>query len=250
MMGACSGAWAQAEYSQTAPIPAHTAVYEVLRLGNKVGEVHVKLSQAEDGVWLYETETRATARMARVMGLGAAESAYFMWYQDPQRSEHALVLMLSYYQLAQGPMRNRFWRHHVDWDRRISRTETREGQFVIDLTPGVIDPLTMRLQLAALLQNEQNRRTDQQFKVLERTSVEDQQFLFRGQGPVRLPMGCLDSLHFHRFRRPGSARNYDSWHSADFHWMPVRMVQNRDGEPYLDIRLIETSIALSPQPCR
>jgi hypothetical protein len=249
MMATSSVALAQPEPPEQAPIPAHTAVYEVLRYGSKVGEVMVELSEADNGVWLYETETRATARLARLLGLSAAESAYFMWHTDQQQATHDLVLMLSYYQLAQSPMRNRFWRHQVDWTEGVSTTETREGDFSIEVEAGVVDPLTLRLQLAAMLQHEQHRGDDLHFKVLERTSVEDQQFLFRGREPVELPMGCLDSLHFHRFRREGSARNYDSWHHEGFYWMPVRMLQNRDDQPYIDIRLIETSLALAPQPC-
>ena len=249
MMAVFSAAPTVAESTQLAPIPAHTAVYEVLRYGNKLGEIQVELSQADDGIWLYETETHATARLARMMGLSAAESAYFMWHRDPQRAGHELVLMLSYYQLAQGPLRTRFWRHQVDWADGVSSTETREGDFTIAVEPGVVDPLTMRLQLAVMLQHDHDHEDDLHFRVLERTSVEDQQFLFRGRESVALPMGCVDSLAFHRFRREGSSRNYNSWHTESFYWMPVRMVQTRDDEPYIDIRLIETSLALDTQPC-
>lgn len=238
-----------AEPSQLAPIPAHTAVYEVLRYGSKLGEIRVELSQTDDGVWHYETETHATARLARMMGLSAAESAYFMWQEDPQRAPHELILMLTYYQLAQGPLRSRFWRHEVDWANGTSNTQTREGDFIIAVEPGVVDPLTMRLQLAVMLQHDHTREDDRHFSVLERTSVEDQQFLFRGRDMVELPMGCVDSLAFHRFRREGSSRNFDSWHAESFFWMPVRMVQTRDDQPYIDIRLIESNVAIATQPC-
>lgn len=238
-----------AEPKRLAPIPAHTAVYEVLRYGSKLGEIEVELSQADDGIWLYETETHATARLARLMGLSAAESAYFMWQKDPQRAPHPLIQMLSYYQLAQGPLRSRYWRHQLDWADGVSSTQTREGDFTIAIERGVVDPLTMRLQLAVRLQHNHDNEDDQHFTVLERTSVENQQFLFRGREMIELPMGCFDSLAFHRFRREGSSRNFDSWHTESFYWMPVRMVQNRDDDPYIEIRLIETNLKLAPQPC-
>ena len=225
-----------------APLPAHEAVYEVLRRGSKIGEIHIRLDQNAQGIWLFDTETVATARLARVLRVSAEESAHFVW-----RDGH--VLMLTYRQVARAPTRTRYWQHEADWEAGISRTQTYAGDLEIELEDQLLDPLTLRLQLAVALHDEANRGADLQFRVLERDEVEDQYFIYQGRERVDVPAGCFESIRMQRFRREGSSRNYDSWHAEAFHWLPLRIVQFKDGDPELDIRLLSTSIALDADGC-
>ncbi len=225
-----------------APLPAHEAVYEVLRRGSKIGEVHVSLSQDDRGIWLFDTETVATARLARLLRLSAEESAHFVWHNGQ-------IVMLTYRQVARGPTRTRFWQHEVDWEAGISKTETYEEDLEIAAEPGMVDPLTLRLQLAAALDDPENRGVDLHFRVLERDEIEDQHFFYQTEERVEVPAGCFDALRMERFRREGSSRNYDSWHAETFHWLPLRILQTKDGDPELDIRLLSTSIALGDNSC-
>jgi hypothetical protein len=231
------------ELNHAAPLPAHTAAYEVLRRGSKIGEVHVSLSQADTGVWHFDTETVATSRLARMAGASAEESAWFVWNQDR-------IQMVSYRQVARALTRNRYWQHEVDWQAGVSNTQTYEGDHVIEVEPDMVDPLTLRLQLAAELADPSRRGTDLAFRVLERDEIEDQQFLFIAEEKVDVPAGCFDAVRMERFRREGSSRNYHSWHSAAFHWMPLRILQIKDDREELDIRLVETDLALKPECAR
>ncbi len=221
-----------------APLPAHTAIYDVIRRGSKIGEIHVSLAPDERGVWHFATETVATARLARMLRVSAEESAHFVWEEDRIR-------MLTYRQVTRGPTRSRFWQHELDWREGLSRTQTYDGDYLIELEDEMLDPLTLRLQLAVALHDPDQRGEDLTFRVLERTEIEDQQFLFQAREQLELDLGCFDSLRMQRFRREGSSRNYDSWHSEAFLWMPLRIVQIEDGREELDVRLTETSIDLS-----
>lgn len=225
------------EAAQAAPLPAHTAVYEVIRRGSSIGEVHVRLSQSESGLWHFDTETVATSRMARLAGATAEESAWFAWQGDQ-------VQMLSYRQVTRALGRSRFWQHQLDWAQNQSQTQTYQGNYLIELEPGVVDPLTLRLQLAVQLADPSRRGRDLPFRVLERDEIEDQSFRYLGQESLETPAGCFDAIRMERFRREGSSRNYHSWHAETFHWMPLRIVQFRDDQEELDIRLIESSIEL------
>ncbi len=220
-----------------APLPAHTAIYDVLRRGSKIGEIHVSLAPDERGIWHFATETVATARLARMLRVSAEESAHFVWEGDRIR-------MLTYRQVTRGPTRSRFWQHDLDWAERVSNTHTYDGDHVIALEDEMLDPLTLRLQLAVALSDPEQRGEDLAFRVLERDEIEDQQFLFQAEENLKLDIGCFDSLRMQRFRREGSSRNYDSWHSEAFHWMPLRILQIEDGREEIDVRLIETSIEL------
>lgn len=225
-----------------APLPAHEAVYEVLRRGSKIGEVHVSLSRDEQGIWLFDTETVATARLARILRVSAEESAHFVWHNGH-------VVMLTYRQVARAPTRTRYWQHEADWEAGISRTRTYEGDLDIELEERVVDPLTLRLQLAAALHDEANHGRDLHFRVLERDEIEDQHFFYQGHERVEVPAGCFDAIRMQRFRREGSSRNYDSWHAEAFHWLPLRILQTKDDDPELDIRLLSTSVPLGQNDC-
>ncbi len=225
-----------------APLPAHAAVYEVLRRGSKIGEVHVQLSQDDSGTWLFDTETVATARLARILRVSAEESAHFVW-----RNGH--VVMLTYRQVARAPTRTRYWQHEADWEAGISRTQTYDGDLDIELEEHLVDPLTLRLQLAVELSDPANHGQDLHFRVLERDEVEDQHFFYLDHEPVDVPAGCFDAIRMERFRREGSSRNYESWHAERFYWLPLRILQVKDGDPELDIRLLSSSIELGPDDC-
>lgn len=221
----------------SAPLPAHTAVYEVLRRGSSIGEVHVSLEQGDTGLWHFDTETVATSRVARLARANAEESAWFAWNGER-------VQMVSYRQVTRALGRSRYWQHELDWEANRSRTQTYEGNHLIELEPDVVDPLTLRLQLAVLLADPEQRGQDLHFRVLERDEIEDQQFFHLGEERLEVPAGCFKATRMERFRREGSSRNYHSWHAEDFHWMPLRIVQFRDDEEELDIRLLRSSIEL------
>jgi hypothetical protein len=238
-MSAASASSAPTEAPGQAPLPAHTAVYEVLRRGSKIGEVHVSLSQNDNGVWHFDTETVATSRLARLAGASAEEAAWFVWNDDR-------IQMLNYRQVTRAATRTRYWQHELDWAEGISNTRTYEGDHVIALEADVVDPLTLRLQLAVNLARPGQRGRDQHFRVLERDEIEDQQFLFIDEERVEVPVGCFEAVRMERFRREGSSRNYHSWHAEAFHWMPLRILQTRDGREELDIRLIDSDLDLEP----
>jgi hypothetical protein len=224
------------------PLSAHSAIYEVLRRGSKIGEVHVTLSKDDHGLWRYHTETVATATLAKLLRVSAEESAQFIW-----RDHH--VLPLTYRQVARAPTRTRFWQHELDWQAGQASSHNHEGELEIPLEEGLLDPLTLRLQVAVALQDPANRGQVLRFRVLERDEVEDQFFYFLDQSRVTVPAGCFEAIHMHRFRREGSSRNYESWHTERFAWLPLRILQLKDGEPALDIQLLSTSMDLGSGDC-
>lgn len=222
------------------PLPAHSATYDVFRRGSKIGEVDVSLVRDERGIWFFETETRATARLARLLGAQAEESAHFVW-----NSEREHVQMLTYRHVAKIATRNRFWQHELDWSEKVSNTQTYEGDYRIEIEPDLLDPLTMRLQLAVEMIEPQARRIDHRFQILERDAIEDQYFRYLGDERIEVPIGCFDAIRMHRFRKEGSSRNYHSWHAEAFHWMPIRILRREDGKDKLDIRLLETDLPVN-----
>ena len=225
-----------------APLPPHTATYELRRRGSKLGEIHIKLEQRDDGIWLYSTETEATHRLARILRLSGEESAHFVW-------RDGALLMLTYHQVLRTPRRTEFWQHRIDWDEGIARTHSSDGDFTTELEPGLVDPLSLRLQLAVNLHSPELRTGEHHFRLLDEDEIDDESFLYGGEERLDLPAGCFDAIYLERVQRPESVRTNTSWHAEEFHWMPIRILQTRKGREELDLQLIETSVDLGDMEC-
>ncbi len=233
---------AEADTNGLAPLPPHTATYEVLRRGTKIGEIHVSLSQLDNGVWYYNTETEATHRLARLLRLSGEESAHFVWRNDR-------VLMLTYHQVLRTPRGTDFWQHRIDWEEGVVNTHSSEGDFVHETRPDMVDPLSLRLQLAVNLHDPDQRTSDHHFMLIDEDELDDESFVYGGEDQLEIPAGCFESIYLERVQRPDSVRNNTSWHAEAFHWMPLRILQTRKGREELDVRLVDTSIDLGDVTC-
>lgn len=223
------------------PIPAHRTVHEVLRNGSKVGEVHSTLSQDERGIWFFETDTVATSTLARMLRLSAEESAHFLWREDH-------VLPLTYRNISRAPLRTRFWQHELHWDEHVSESVTHQGELRIPLEDGLLDPLTLRLQVSAWLHEPERRGQNFEFRVLERDQIETQRVDDLGAETIEVNGQCYETRKLRRFRREGSSRNYLMWLAPAQHWLPVR-IELGDEDDDIVLRLIESSLPVAGQNC-
>lgn len=227
-----------AEATDTPPIPAHESTYRVLHNGRAIGEATFVLEKANASVWHLTTETIPTSMLAKLASLSVTEASHFVW-QDHQASPR--VLPLTYHNVSKEPFRTRYWQHRYDWETLTSATTTHDGEQTIELSPGLLDPLTLRLQLAADLQNGDARQQDRAYVVLDRDDVEDQRMEYQGRARIEVPAGCFDTEHFYRFRKEGSARNYDLWVAGELHWLPVKIIQS-DGRRSIEMALEDSSL--------
>jgi hypothetical protein len=224
--------------ADTPPIPAHQATYEVLRHGKKVGELSVSLEQLDNGVWHYRSDTRATAWWVRALNMSAEEAAHFVWRGDR-------ITMLTYHNAQHAPANNRYFQHRTDWEAGTTEVRTEEGSWTIELADNMVDPLSLRLQLAVNLADEAQRRDTHEFTLLDREEVKQKQYSFDGSETLELPAGCFETVRVRRVEDPGSDKTNLSWHAADFYWMPVRILRREDGKDKLDIRLLSTDLPLN-----
>jgi len=223
--------------AENPPLPEHSASYEVLRHGKKVGELHVELEQLDSGVWHYRSDTDATAWWARALNLAAEESAHFVW-----RGER--IMMLTYHHAQSAPANNRFFQHRSDWQAGTTEIRTEKGRQTVELTDNMVDPLSLRLQLAVNLADASRRQERYDFTLLDRDEVKHKQYVYDGEEVLELPAGCFETVRIRRVEDAGSEKTNLSWHAEDFHWMPVRILRREDGRDKLDVRLLQTNLPL------
>lgn len=223
------------------PLPEHTARYAVFRKGTEVGYMDIRLTRHEDGSYRFSAGTTATSTLLRILGLALGEQGRFRWTADGIRP-------LSYEQTVRRPGRDKHWEARFDWASLRVRGDSHRGPIDVALSAGVLDPLTVRLQLAVRLGADGSPAPAYRFQVLERDELEVQTFVRRGRDHVPYGDGCLPAVRMERLR-DGAGRGDFSWHAEVFHWMPVRILQVRDGEPTMDLRLRRTSESLGSGSC-
>ncbi len=228
------------------PIPAHESNYRVTHNGRAVGEASFVLKKANASVWHLKTETKATSMLAKLASMSVTEASHFVWEQQKDRLR---VVPLTYHNVSRGPFQTRYWQHRYDWDAMTSATSTHDGEQIIELRPDLLDPLTLRLQLAADLQADLPMQPQRGYVVLDRDDVENQRIEYRGQAQIQVPAGCFDTEHFYRFRKTGSSRNYDLWVSAEFNWLPVKIVQS-DGARTIEMALRDSTLLDATPRCK
>lgn len=220
--------------TETPPFGEHEATYTVTRNGDELGLLESSMSQREDGLWHYRIESEATAFLVRVLGLSTTEAAWFAWSDGS-------VVPLTYHHIAERPGRDRFWQHRYDWADLHTDTTTHDGETRVPLAAGAVDPLTMRLEVAARLAEGQ-RGQDFEFQVVERDELETQQYRFLRRESLDVGGRCFDTWVYERFRKEGSSRNYTAWHAPALGGLPVRIV-NVDDSDTIVIELADWSPA-------
>jgi hypothetical protein len=217
MLAAAGSALAEPAFSP------FTAVYEVTRAGKPIGRVEASLTRRDDGLWHYRIESEATAWYIRMLGISATESAWFQWHDDR-------LLPLTYHHVAREPGSDRFWQHRYDWQAGLSDTRTHDGQRQIELVPGTVDPLTLRITAVQRIAGQAPSFESFALSVLERDEIERQQYRFLRRERLEAGGRCFDTAVFERHRKPGSSRNYTAYHARSLGWMPMRIVHDDDGK--------------------
>jgi hypothetical protein len=249
----CAGATGPASASEQAsggsslpayrqlPLPLHTATYDVYRQGTRLGTLDVRLTLDAGGVYEYSADTHATHLLARMMGVGAKERGRFLWNGDEIRP-------IYYEQFVSRPGPNRFWHANFDWENEVANGRSHRSDFATGLKPSTLDPLTVRLQLAAWLDGDDDARAEYAFSVLDRNEIEQQVIERRETFTLQLAVGCVRTVHF-ALREEDPRRGDHMWLAPALHWLPVRLQQIRDGRELVEMRLARTSLPVDDPTC-
>jgi hypothetical protein len=223
------------------PLPPHSATYEVLRRGTKLGTLEIELWLDNGGVYEYRAETSATHFMARMLGIGASERGRFLW-------QNGAIQPIFYEQHINRPGPDRYWHANFDWVDLVATGRSHRGQFSTQLEPDTVDPLTQRLQLAVWLNDPDAQRDEYEFWVIDRDELERQVFVRREEFTFEFDVGCVQAVHFEQ-QEDDPARGDHSWVAPALYWLPVRWQQIREGREQLEVRLSSTTLPLDDHAC-
>ncbi len=207
------------------PVQPFEAEYTVLRNGSEVGEARMQLSQEAQDQWRLNATLSATAA-GGLLQFSSVEDSRFHWHEGKPRSDR-------YHARRQQPLRTRERGIDFDWTAgRVTVTDRRGDQQGFDLEDHAIDPqLTLIVAMVAAAAGE----AEFEYVIVNRGAPEVQKGRREGEETVATGVGDLVCVDIERVREH-SRRQTRSCHAESLDWIPVRVVQEEEGD-VLEMRL-------------
>ena len=213
--------------SPPAPVAPFTATYEVRRNGDALGEATLTLSKSGSD-WIFSSETRGTAGLARIAGIRIDESSRFVYAAGRPETRA--------YDFRQDSSLNRRERGAVvDPAAGVIRLRDRDTRTDAPYAAGVIDRqlVTVALMQAAAA----GRSGPQRFQVIGRRAVEAQVWRIGAREAVPGSPGA-QGLRIERVRDTPDGRSTLMWLDANAGHVPLRIVQKEDDGETVEMRLL------------
>ncbi len=212
------------------PPPSYAAVYEVLMDGKPRVETSARFTREGD-TWRFENTGNGTKGLARFLGIETTESASGTW-------ENTTTLPLSFSHEAKIALKKDAWTAQFDWENARILTSHEEGESVLPLERGTVDPLGITL---ALQSNLHQQRTEWTIQVVDEDEIDEQKFRAKPAAPLQTALGCVQAIEVERVR--DNNKRYSSiWFAPELSFVTVQMVHGkRDGHEF-EMRIRELTL--------
>jgi hypothetical protein len=201
--------------ASSAPLPAFSARYQLLRNGSPIGEASLTLSESKNGTWTFITASRGTSGLAGLLGASTRETSVFHWTGDlPQCDSYDYTLNTAVKQQHRSVRCN--WSGHII-------TVDDKGTHTFAAKPGTLERHTVPLALAAGLAA---GRKQFNLPVAVRDRIETQHYAAQGKARLRVPAGTFDAT---RVRRTDGGDTFEAWFAPDKLPVPIKIDQSGKG---------------------
>lgn len=222
------------------PPVAFDARFELLRNGKPLGESRFRFTVDGDR-WRLSTETKGTRGLARFLGLEETSESHGTWVNDAPRPQH-------FSQTVDVSFRTVETRAEFDWAAGSVTSVHKDGTSVLDLEPGVLDPVSIGLKLRSELST---GAREWRFTVLDEDELEEQVYRVAEQTSLDTVLGCFETHRVDRVRRPDSTRYTRTWYAQDLAWVPVKVAHGKTDGNRMESRLVSLVVdgeAVSARP--
>ena len=197
------------------------AVYEVTINGKPRLETRISLVR-QDEQWRFESRSKGTRGLARFLKASSSESSVGQW-QD----EHFIQTEFQHQSKLAGS--GKHWTASFDWNKNQVTTSHEDGESVLQLSTGTVDPMSMTLALRSQLTRDMQTFSIQ---VVDETDIDDYQFRAEKAEHLQTALGCFEVIAVHRVRE-NSTRYSAGWYARKLDYIPVRLQHGkRDGKEF------------------
>ena len=198
-------------------VPPFDATY-ALKMGIARGETRMRMREDGGGVFLFETEIKATG-LVRIFARGKiTETSQFAY-------DGGGVTPIDYVRL--DSLKDKNTNIQFDWDggtvTSTYKDETREQA----LEPGLLDRQLMLFAFMHDLVNEVDRAS---YTIVDRKGrLKTYQVSKLGEEQIDTPAGTFQTIKFEH-RTPDSSRVTTLWCAPELHFLPARIEQRKDDD--------------------
>lgn len=203
------------------------AQYAFLRNGREIGEARLARTSTATR-WETESSSSGTRGLARFMGFRESSRSSGEWHDGEPRP-------LRFSQEVRAALQDHGWEATFDWAAGKASTRHGDGDSVLELAPGTLDPLSVDLRIAAGLDAGERHW---QLPMVEEDEVKEVEFRVAGEARLDTALGCLDTLRVEKVREPDSKRYTRTWYAKDHGWAPVRVEHGKTGGDHMESRIV------------
>ncbi len=216
--------------SDDLPVKPFQARYEVYGSGLSIGEAVITLTATGSGAYQMSSEVRPNGVVALLVS-GQIDEKVSGEIRD------GVVRPARYERRVETPKKKKTVQLRFDWSASQIQARDNQEQTTLPLSPGVVDPLSLNLRVMWDLQR---GHLSPEYALVDETELKTYQIKNEGEENLDTPLGTLRAVRISQ-SKPGKTRITTFWFAPDLHYLPVRVVQEKDGKELLrmEIRAIE-----------
>ncbi|MFO1423417.1 MAG: DUF3108 domain-containing protein [Candidatus Competibacteraceae bacterium] len=212
------------------PVTPYQARYEVYASGFSVGEAVITLTAAEPSAYRMTSDVRPN-------GLVALLASGRIHEQVSGEIHDGAIQPRQYERVLDTGKKSNHMQLRFDWSAGQVQAHYNADQATLPLGPGVVDPLSLQLVVMVDLQR---GKVPSQYSLVDRTEIKTYQIRNQGREVLDTPLGRLNTVLINQYT-PGKTRMTTFWVAPELRYLPVRIMQEKDGKEELrmEIRAVE-----------
>lgn len=223
----CSLAWANPVRLPVSPFQAR---YEVYGSGFSIGEAVIALTAPDQSTYQMTSKVRPNGLAALLVSGQIDEEVIGEIGDDAPRP-------IRYERQVKTPKKEQTVRLRFDWAAQRLEASDNERRATLPLSLGVVDPLSLYLQVMWDLQR---GRAPSQYTLADETELKAYQIQKEGEETLETTIGRLHTVRISQ-SKPGKTRITTFWFAPKLDYLPVRVLQQKSGKEILrmEIRAVE-----------
>lgn len=220
-----NGAGAHSQ-SNDLPVDPFQTHFEVYAAGFSAGEAVMTLVATGPGAYQMRSEVRPNALAALLVSGQIDEKA---------RGEirDGAIHPLQYQRRVETAKKNQAVELDFDWTARQIQARNGQKQAILPLSSGVMDPLSLNLQVMWDLQR---GRLPAEYQLADETELKSYQIRNEGEETLETSLGKRHTIRISQ-AKPGKSRVTTFWFAPDLRYLPVRVQQTKDGKELLRMEI-------------
>jgi hypothetical protein len=214
----------------------YTAVYEVLRNGEKVANVTLELSRQGDG-WAYRGFTHDMRGLGKMLNVKGKQDVTGKWLEGGFRPDNYT------FSFSLVGYRSR-WQADFDWLDGTVTAGKKSKKTTLPLTGSAMDPMSLMLNTGAMLST---GRTEMTVDVIDRDEIENHLYRAHPGEFLDTALGCMKTARVERIRE-NSKRRSTAWYAEELAYIPLQVRHLKKKGSTMEVSIVSLRVAGQETP--